>query len=188
MPAGRENVAATRPASVRRAGAGRRDGQRSPSSAGKAGGRRSDSAHIAPVRAGLFQAAGRLQHGASASSHERHASRSPQSTSAVHGSGRRHLRPPPNDLSRRTEQQAASLEETAAALDQITATVASSRRGRQRGPRGGRRGQRQTPSSPARSSRKAVAAMSAIEQLVAARSARSSASSTRSPSRPTCWR
>jgi len=28
-----------------------------------------------------------------------------------------------NDLSKRTEQQAASLEETAAALDQITATV-----------------------------------------------------------------
>ena len=34
-----------------------------------------------------------------------------------------------DDLSRRTEQQAASLEETAAALDQITATVRSTAEG-----------------------------------------------------------
>ncbi|WP_246103150.1 methyl-accepting chemotaxis protein [Rhizobium straminoryzae] len=41
-------------------------------------------------------------------------------------SGSREMSDSANDLSRRTEQQAASLEETAAALDQITANVSSS--------------------------------------------------------------
>ena len=54
-------------------------------------------------------------------------------------SGTREITTASDDLSRRTEQQAASLEETAAALDEITATVQEDRRGRQPRPRGRRR-------------------------------------------------
>jgi len=47
------------------------------------------------------------------------------STGAIHG-GAKEIPTASDDLSRRTEQQAASLEETAAALDEITATVRKS--------------------------------------------------------------
>jgi methyl-accepting chemotaxis protein len=56
-----------------------------------------------------------------------------------------------DDLSRRTEQQAASLEETAAALDQITATVRRSAEGAKSGLDAASSAPKPTPPAPARS-------------------------------------
>lgn len=67
-----------------------------------------------------------------------------------------------NDLSKRTEQQAASVEETAAALDQITQTVAdSSRRADEAGLLV--ENARQSADASAKIVREAISAMSAIE-------------------------
>ena len=89
-----------------------------------------------------------------------------------------------DDLSRRTEQQAASLEQTAAALEQITTTVRKTAEGA---------GHAQTVVSTAKADaeqssevvRETVQAMSEIEKS-AHRWVRSSGSSRRSPSRRTC--
>ena len=75
-----------------------------------------------------------------------------QPTSVASAPARGEISHGADDLSRRTEQQAASLEETAAALDEITATVKPHRRGRQPGPRGRWPPPRTTPNAPARSS------------------------------------
>ena len=54
-----------------------------------------------------------------------------EATSMIHG-GAREITDAADDLSRRTEQQAASLEETAAALDEITSTVRQTAEGADR--------------------------------------------------------
>jgi len=68
-----------------------------------------------------------------------------------------------DDLSRRTEQQAASLEETAAALDQITATVRTSAEGARRA-RDAVAATREGAEASGKVVREAVAAMGQIEQ------------------------
>ena len=92
-----------------------------------------------------------------------------------------------DDLSRRTEQQAASLEETAAALDEITATVKKTAEGAKHARDVVADARKATPRRAARSCARRSTAMSRHRQIVASRSARSSASSTRSRSRPTFW-
>ncbi len=68
-----------------------------------------------------------------------------------------------DDLSRRTEQQAASLEETAAALDEITATVAPHRRRRPPAPPRWWPTPARTPDRSGEVVDEAVAAMGEIE-------------------------
>ncbi|WGM40897.1 hypothetical protein AMEJIAPC_03844 [Caulobacter sp. NIBR1757] len=68
-----------------------------------------------------------------------------------------------NDLSRRTEQQAAGLEETAAALDQLTATVKRSAEGANEAAAAAA-GARQAAAQSGEVMREAVSAMAEIEQ------------------------
>jgi methyl-accepting chemotaxis protein len=108
-----------------------------------------------------------------------------EGVSMIHG-GTREITEAADDLSRRTEHQAASLEEAAAALDEITSTVRQTAEGAGRTRKVVERA-RDRPPAPAAPSSIRPSAPWARSRSPPARSARSSASSTRSPSRPTCW-
>ncbi|MDR6623988.1 methyl-accepting chemotaxis protein [Caulobacter segnis] len=85
-----------------------------------------------------------------------------ESTSGIRG-GSEEIAVASNDLSRRTEQQAANLEETAAALDQITATVRTSAEGARQASDAAAQATRDASSS-GKVMRDAVSAMVEIEQ------------------------
>ncbi|WP_304276567.1 methyl-accepting chemotaxis protein [Caulobacter segnis] len=85
-----------------------------------------------------------------------------ESTSGIRG-GSEEIAVASNDLSRRTEQQAANLEETAAALDQITATVRTSAAGAREASDAAAQATRDATNS-GKVMRDAVSAMVEIEQ------------------------
>ncbi len=150
----------------------------------QAGGQEPDLSHADGHSRGLSQAASRLQR------RDRPARRGDAERDRQHGaihSGTQEISTAADDLSRRTEQQAASLEQTAAALDEITATVKKSAEGREPCARGGRRRRRRRQEE-----RRGGACKRSTRWMPSpnprSRSAKSSASSTRSRSRPICSR